>query len=66
MSIAKPLQISLSVRVSDGSFETQLSFPIDATQDQRDWIVKSWLQAMEMAVKGTQIDELLPEQERRK
>lgn len=52
----KPLVINLSVRVSDGSFETSLSFPVDATKDQRDWIVQSWLQAMDMAIKGTQAE----------
>ncbi len=55
--MSKPLIINLSVRVSDGSFETALSFPVDATKDQRDWIVQSWLQAMEMAIKGTQVTE---------
>ena len=50
----KALSIDLRVKVSDGSFETSLSFPVDATKEQRDWFVQSWLQAMDIAVKGTQ------------
>jgi hypothetical protein len=50
-----PLNIDLSVKVSDGSFETKLSFPVDAAKEQRDWIVQSWLQAMDIAVKGGEV-----------
>lgn len=53
----RPLNIDLSVRVSDGSFETKLSFPIDADKDQRDWIVQNWLRAMEIAVKGVEVSD---------
>jgi hypothetical protein len=52
--MAKPVNIELMVRVSDDSFETRLSFPIDAAKDQRDAVVKMWLEAMQVAVTAGQ------------
>jgi hypothetical protein len=48
--VSRSLQIELCVRVTDGSFETRLSFPIDATNEQRDGVLKLWLEAMRLAV----------------
>lgn len=44
------LQIELLVRVSDGSFESRLIFPVDTTKEQRDGIVKLWLEGMRGAL----------------
>lgn len=47
----RPITVNLSVYVSDGSFEARMNFPLDATTEQRDGIIKSWLQAISSAVK---------------
>jgi len=53
---AAGLSIKLSVMVSDGSFEASLSFPVDATKDQRDSVVKAWLDAFEVAVRNARAE----------
>lgn len=42
----EPAQIELIVRVTDGSFESRLSVPVDSTKQQRDEFAKMWIGAM--------------------
>lgn len=49
-----PLEIQLSVRVSDGSFDARLNYPVSATAEQRNGIVASWLSSISAAVEATQ------------
>lgn len=46
------LQIRLSVSLSDGSFESNLSFPVNAVAEHKDELVKMWLSAMQVGLKG--------------
>lgn len=42
--------IQLSVRVSDGSYETTLQLPIDADDDARKKVVSKWLEMQQAAI----------------
>lgn len=45
------LTIKLSVSLSDGSFESNLSFPVSAVAEHKDALVKMWLSAMQVGLK---------------
>ena len=45
--------IELIVRVTDGSFESRLSVPVDAPKDQHVAFAQMWLDALGQAVKLT-------------
>lgn len=47
----KQPSIVLSVSLSDGSFDTNITMPIDVTEEQRMNFVKSWLGLMDSALK---------------
>lgn len=42
--------IELTVRVSDGSFDAQLSFPVTATREEINRVVEGWMKMMREAV----------------
>lgn len=54
--MSKPTEISISVKVSDGSFDASLSFPVTASAQQIKDIVATWMQALDNAVKLTQVE----------
>lgn len=43
--------IELSVRVSDGSFESRLTVPVNSTTEQRNGFAKMWIEMLANAVK---------------
>lgn len=43
--------IQLIVRVTDGSFESSLTIPVDSTKEQRDKFAQMWVEAMREAFK---------------
>lgn len=45
MRNAEPF-IELSVRVSDGSYESSLRIPVDSTKEQREGLAKTWVGMM--------------------
>lgn len=47
---AKP-SIVLSVKLTDDSFDTNITMPVDATPDQRAEFIKSWFALMDAALK---------------
>ena len=49
----RPVSIRMSVTVSDGSFDSSLSFPIEASKEQINATVMAWLQMLEAAVKSS-------------
>ena len=49
--------IQLIVRVSDGSFESSLSIPVESTSEQREALAKMWIDAMAVACKHSWIKE---------
>jgi len=53
----RPTTIDLSVRVSDGSFETSLSFPVGASQFQVDGLFRAWMKALADAVALCKIED---------
>ena len=46
------LSIELSIRVSDGSFESRWSLPVSATKEQRDAFANMWMDGMLLALKS--------------
>ncbi len=51
MKKERPLVINLHIQVSDGSFETRLSFPVDVSKEAIQNIMTGWFQAIESALK---------------
>lgn len=43
----KPTEIQLSIRTSDDSFESRLSFPVDFNASQIQSVMAGWLQALQ-------------------
>lgn len=43
-------RIELSVRLSDGSFETSVEMPTNASAEARDALVRAWFHLMERAL----------------
>jgi len=50
MSKSEPF-IDVSVRVSDGSFESRLSIPVASTKDQRSGLLEMWVGMLANACK---------------
>jgi hypothetical protein len=48
------LRVQLSVETSDGAFESHVSFPVGASQDEINSVVKAWLSMLDVVVKRTQ------------
>lgn len=51
--MSKDISIELSVRVTDGSYESRLLVPISANKEQMDNFAAMWIQALGQAVKLT-------------
>jgi hypothetical protein len=49
--------LQMSVRVSDGSFESKLEIPVNASRDQLNQIAQMWIQALGQAVQITRTPE---------
>lgn len=47
---AGPLTMELAIRLSDGSFETKVIVPMDATAEQRNSAIQRWLALAGQAV----------------
>ena len=48
-----PVRISMSVRVSDDSFESTFSFPVSAGSEQINEVTKAWIGALHSAMQMT-------------
>lgn len=46
-----PVAIIFSVRLSDGTFESQVSVPINAPQTERQTAVERWMEIMQFGLK---------------
>jgi hypothetical protein len=55
-----PTMIQLIVRVSDGSFESSLTIPVESSEKQRIEFAKMWTDAMATAFRGTWAKEEQP------
>lgn len=60
--MSRDISIELSVRVTDGSYESRLLVPITAGKEQMDNFAAMWLQALEQAVKITTTSEVPDDQ----
>jgi hypothetical protein len=47
---SNPAQIKLSVALSDQSFDSSISLPVDSGHDERLAFVQAWLKLMEAAI----------------
>lgn len=45
-----PLFVELAVRLSDGNFESKVTVPVTATQEQRQKFVQSWFAMLQAAL----------------
>jgi hypothetical protein len=50
-------KIELIVRITDGSFESTLSIPVESSKEDREEFAKMWIAAMAMAMKQEQVKE---------
>lgn len=56
--MSREISIELSVRVTDGSYESRLLVPITAGKEQMNNFAAMWLQALGRAVKITSVEEI--------
>lgn len=47
----RPLMIELSVKLSNGQFESTITLPITATEDEMGRLARAWLELMTSALK---------------
>lgn len=51
MRQASETVIELSIRVTDGSFDTRIAIPVNSSEEQRASLTKMWLEQLSLALK---------------
>lgn len=52
--VSKDLMIELSVKLSDGTFDTSVKLPVGADEQQRNAVVSTWFELIQKALKLAQ------------